>query len=450
MGVSSKRELRRVQAVVVTCDRPEPHLAGTLGSLAAAGWPDPIVVRDPPDEEKLATGPWPTTLRALERALSAPGDAPGVLLVQDDCIMASGLKSLLEGGGWPERAENVGVCSLYTCGAHTEAHETKPGWWRLPDSELPGRGWGAVCLLFPRASAERLLASGVGRGSRTKVDLWVGEFCRREKLGYWLHTPSLAQHVSTRSAVDPDSDHRSPDYVLAADFCADLRDMMGPATGVVLSWRRPRNIERIVHNMLDTKWIVRVVVWNNSQSPEAVRELKDVGSIPEVWLVNSRTNRGTMARYEAATMAETELVATCDDDVMVGDWDKLYWRHAATGRLACYLDPGHMRWAGKHYAHRYNGGTAHETLVGWGAVLRREWVGVLGKYAARFGEDQLLMDKADRIFTVLLDRPHENIRADVRHLDGATGREAVYRRDSHWSDVRRATDRAVVILEDGR
>ena len=63
---------------------------------------------------------------------------------------------------------------------------------------------------------------------------------------------------------------------------------------------------------------------------------------------------------------------------------------------------------------------AKVTLVGWGAVFRRDWLSVFDRYVERYGVDDLLLREADRIFTLLLNRPHHSLPAKIRSGQGAT------------------------------
>ena len=228
------------------------------------------------------------------------------------------------------------------------------------------------------------------------------------------------------------------------------------ATGVVIHHSRPQNIDTVVYGMLDCEWVDSVIVWNNSGRPsrELCHRLRDSmsadmrlrGKTVGVAESPSEANIYTMGRFKATQLAETDLIITCDDDCLVTDWDTIYHRHIETGRLVSYLDPSHMAYAKTHYVHRHDGGTAYETLLGWGSIFRREWVSVLDRYHTAFGDDEVFYRKADRLFTILLDQPHELIECDVRHLPGATSEDALYKRKDHWRMNKEAARRAVEVL----
>jgi hypothetical protein len=81
-------------------------------------------------------------------------------------------------------------------------------------------------------------------------------------------------------------------------------------------------------------------------------------------------------------------------------------------------------------------------------VFRREWVSVLLSYVAFYGEaDHVFMSKADRIFTMLLRQPHNEIEHKVQHLPGATDRDALYRQADHKQLIGLARDKCRTLLK---
>ena len=225
---------------------------------------------------------------------------------------------------------------------------------------------------------------------------------------------------------------------------------------MVIHHSRPQNIDTVVYGMLDCEWVDSVIVWNNSRSSSdevfdgLAKSLSSDRRLHEKFLFVFKSPSGenvyTMGRFAAARAAKTDLIITCDDDCLVTDWGTLYHRHLETGRLVSYLDPSHMAYAKTHYVHPHAGGTAYETLLGWGSIFRREWVSVLDRYHAVFGNDDVFYRKADRLFTILLNQPHELIECDVRHLPGATSEDALYRKKDHWRMNKEAARRAVEVL----
>lgn len=227
-------------------------------------------------------------------------------------------------------------------------------------------------------------------------------------------------------------------------------------TGILLAWHRLDNLPPIVEGMLSQPFFGEVVVWSNL-SARSTRLLEkslkaDFGDRVTVTGSTRRgygnRNLGTYGRYLAARLAATDLVATCDDDVLVDNWSDLLELHRATNMLAFNVTPQHAGWGRTRWVHRYAGGAAWEAMVGWGAIFSRRATYVLDRYVERFGEDDLLFSKADRIFTLLLNRPHVPVvHGTLNHLPGHDGPEALYRQPGHRDLVRIAGRRAVRILE---
>lgn len=198
----------------------------TLNSLDATGWMNKCRIAGL-HAKQTREGAWPNWLLAAEMALDAHQCAEAVLMSQDDVIYSDGLRGYLDDALWPEDRDRVGCVSLFTCGAQKP---TADGWWQLPQETLPRKTYGGIALVFPRRSLELLVADPPGGGSLTKVDIWVGHHCANHGLSYWLHSPSLAQHIGDRSAINPDNDHRQPEFRKAFDFCTDVANLAGNTT----------------------------------------------------------------------------------------------------------------------------------------------------------------------------------------------------------------------------
>lgn len=210
----SGNAVTRWKVGVTTAPRTEPTLERTLVSLIAAGWDDPQLFAEPETEipaefEYLSVshrpslmGAFPNWLLALmELTLSDPL-ADAYFLCQDDVLFSLGLRNYLEQRLWP--SSNVGVVSIY-CPSHYERvnqygfHVENRGW----DS------WGALAYIFPNPAARSLLGhpsvlnhrlSGSDDGAR-HVDSVVGRWCRELGNEYYVHSPSLAQHIGDTSTI---------------------------------------------------------------------------------------------------------------------------------------------------------------------------------------------------------------------------------------------------------
>jgi hypothetical protein len=199
---------------VTTAPRKKPTLGLTVESLVRAGWPQVHLFAEPatriPAVAKQQTicrrsrtmGAWPNFLLSLTELVLAEPHADAYLMVQDDVQLAQGLRGYLEAELWPGR--RLGVVSLYTASHHDRGdlagfYAADHGWGV----------WGAQALVFPNAGARALLRDpavvnhrhrGPGDG-RCNVDSVVGRWCRQAGLAYYMHTPSLAQHIGDTSTL---------------------------------------------------------------------------------------------------------------------------------------------------------------------------------------------------------------------------------------------------------
>jgi hypothetical protein len=199
---------------VTTAGRKQPTLDRTLTGLAQAGWERPRLFADadacvherwarlPSSRRDEQLGAFANWYLALAEMVMRNPHADGYLLCQDDVIFCRGLRAYLERSLWP--AERIGVVSLF-CPTHFG--RGKPKGFHVED-----RGWdaaGAQAYLFSYASAEALLASplvlrhrhsGPAGGSRN-IDSIVGLWCRETRLPYFVHVPSLVEHVGATSTI---------------------------------------------------------------------------------------------------------------------------------------------------------------------------------------------------------------------------------------------------------
>ncbi len=207
----------------------------------------------------------------------------------------------------------------------------------------------------------------------------------------------------------------------------------------------PAIIERIKRDVLACD---EIIVWDNSGGKLDGEVRETVYHAGPTTIITSASNRFTYGRYQAAELASNKTIITCDDDCLVENWNEVIGRHLQeTSRaLVTNLGRGHAVAAPKRYTHRYPGGECYETLLGWGACFAKSDLQVLNQYLARYGEDEILIRKADRIFPMLLNRAHEIIEVKVNHLGGASDDHALYRRRDHWRLNREAYARVKAIL----
>jgi hypothetical protein len=203
---------------VTTAPRPRPTLDTCLDHLARAGWASPHLFMDSAVRvserfgrlagtlRSPAAGAWPNHyLSLLELTLRHP-DADAYLIVQDDALMYDGenVRAYLERALWP--GGSLPVVSLYCPEPYTAK---RYGWHRYRKAWV----WGALALVFPRATAQRYLCDRAvcqhrwrsQTGGLSQIDVLLGWWARRRRVPFWFPTPSLVQHIGETSTLAPDN-----------------------------------------------------------------------------------------------------------------------------------------------------------------------------------------------------------------------------------------------------
>lgn len=174
----------------------------------------------------------------------------------------------------------------------------------------------------------------------------------------------------------------------------------------LLTFRREQNLFKIVEHLRQFPWIGEILVRDQSRSQNLL----------------------LAGRYRLIQRATYETVYVQDDDCLVHNLQTLYDAYSASpSALVHGLRPEHLA----RDKEENTIGPMHMALVGWGAFFRKEWISVLDRYTRRWGEDPIYQREADRIFTMLLPRPHITMGATLTHLDGAESAEALWRQPGH-------------------
>lgn len=219
-------------------------------------------------------------------------------------------------------------------------------------------------------------------------------------------------------------------------------------SGVVLSYARQKNLPAIIKGMLDSGVIDDCAIWHNGPTLLHVESLRlSSAHSRRVQITNCPDNHYTYGRFRAMVSCglQHDAIATCDDDNLVHNWPEIAdsFRQNRDRITACLRAPGHleldkkMRW-----------GAAHEVLLGWGAMFdRRRIADTLGRYRMTYGIDEVLLRKADRIFSIMLGTGHEVLSAKFTELPGATDVNiALYARPDHNSLTEIARRRALDLI----
>lgn len=191
-------------------------------------------------------------------------------------------------------------------------------------------------------------------------------------------------------------------------------------SAVLLNWQRPYNLPRIVESLRRLEFVGEILVWDNS------------GSCPDIdsaRILRSERNVCTYGRLLAAQQARHDVVLTQDDDCCVRNAPALYERFLShRTHVVAGLSLGH---------YRAEAGKTPWLQLGWLSFHLREWFGagedhgVVQPYIDRWGEDEVLHRKFDRIYTTLHGL-HDPVPGDFEALKGPDGRPSERDRNSLW------------------
>ncbi|QDT40357.1 SPBc2 prophage-derived glycosyltransferase SunS [Gimesia alba] len=288
-----------------------------------------------------------------------------------------------------------------------------------------------------------------------KVDYYLKHESEREKLARQGHELAFSQHTyqhrmqalltsieDRQSKTSVSMNVQAPSPVNSSTEERGHRNHHIPlpeksVSACLLSWKRPDNLGQIISHLRQYAFIDDILIWNNN--PEIHLEIDIAG----VHVIQADQNLVTYGRFLCAQQAQHPIIFTQDDDCIVHNIPELYEAFLASpDRIAHGLKHPHL------FANAENCfGKAQMSLVGWGAFFQKEWVNVFDAYKEKYGVDELLVRKADRIFSLLLNRRHQSSLADVTDLDGASGEEALSVREDHMDLSEQAVIRALSLLE---
>ena len=226
---------------MTTAPRRDPTIEASLTSMAEAGWPTPRLFVEPETDLPAVAltlpltsrddrlGAFPNWFLALSELYQRNPHADGFLICQDDVLLSRGTRNYLERSLWP--APEVGVVSVY-CPAH-HAESERDGFQQV---DAGWDTWGALAYVFPNPSVRALLADiqvinhrhhGPGQGDRN-IDSVVGNWCRRTGRPYFVHWPSLAEHIGGTSTIwrhaSIGGKRRAGQFLDAIDMREELRN----------------------------------------------------------------------------------------------------------------------------------------------------------------------------------------------------------------------------------
>ena len=206
---------------VTTAPRRAATLERFLISLRAAGWDSVRIFAEPgaeipTDFEHVPTtrrqttlGAFPNWFLGLTELVMREPETSAFFMCEDDVIFSVGLRAYLESQLWP--TANVGVISPY-CPSHVGL--SKP--WGFHAENRGWNTWGALAYIFPNSSARALITDSLvvnhrhhgPRDGLQDMDSVVGNWCARTARSYFVHVPSLAEHIGATSTIYPHASNR--------------------------------------------------------------------------------------------------------------------------------------------------------------------------------------------------------------------------------------------------
>lgn len=193
-------------------------------------------------------------------------------------------------------------------------------------------------------------------------------------------------------------------------------------SAVLLAWRRPDNIRRIVELLVAHEFIDEILIWRNDPSVPLHVES------PKARIIDAPSNLICHGRFLAAAQARHSLVYVQDDDVLVHDIPELLRQFLA--------DPTriHFNLSAWHYERRARAyyGDCHSALIGWGALFRKEWLSAFEPLPAATIASNLFQREADKYFTLLQRRHHAPRLGELTQLEGhSTEGQALWLEPAH-------------------
>lgn len=190
--MNSKRSLKWSIAVLTSPRPGAPKLDATLRSIKLAGFPEPAIHDD---EGKLAEyGTYGSWRRCLQIALERPCNR--VLILEDNVELSEGLAEYLECHRPPP-----GIASLYCSPLH-DTSDSIFGW--VPVHDVPKRACRALAYSMTPDIGRAILETAPLAHKPHSTDHAVGQWCKKQRHGYFVHSPSFAIHRGDVSCL-PDA-----------------------------------------------------------------------------------------------------------------------------------------------------------------------------------------------------------------------------------------------------
>lgn len=197
--------------------RQSPTIETSLSSIQSAGWKTTRVFAEPGSQilsgdnsvsghsvcERAGTlGAFPNWYLGMTELYLREPLAEAFLMFQDDVMLAANTREYVERTLWP--APEVGVVSLY---CPSQEHVSGCTGYKRIDSGWDA--WGALAYVFSNPGLRAFLSDLVvlnhrhhgPAGGLRNIDSVVGNWCQRVGLPYFVHVPSLVQHIGATSTI---------------------------------------------------------------------------------------------------------------------------------------------------------------------------------------------------------------------------------------------------------
>lgn len=194
-------------------------------------------------------------------------------------------------------------------------------------------------------------------------------------------------------------------------------------TACLITWKRQQNIPHIVDVLLKHDFINEIIIQDNSKSENII-------------------NYG---RYTSARKAKNNFIYTQDDDHIVHNIGEIY--EIFTKDPSKMANGGRKDYLGCLEENTY--GPSQMAIVGWGTIFDKRWASVLQRYIDKYGEDYCFYRETDRIFSMLLNKHHTMIEAQLTELPGVNNEFALSTQGDHIKYKNLAIARCLELLKEG-
>jgi hypothetical protein len=207
-------------AAMLTADRKQPTIDGSLLSANVAGWENVLV------SPETGGGIGVNFFDALREL----GVRERYIVFQDDVHVAMNLRPYLD-RFWPDDAD---VLWLYTSSKSPIAKAAK-GWYQLGADKRTRVAYGALAVAMRPAVVEAILLSDLDKhkaGFDARLSPWLVE-----RFAVWQHCPGFVQHTGRTSVLHPGL-ALSPSRRARGDWIRDADDASETNHGCEMDGRR--------------------------------------------------------------------------------------------------------------------------------------------------------------------------------------------------------------------